>query len=130
MRQKNERVVRDFLDLLSKKRMDAWLELWDQNSVQDMPYSPPGFPKRVEGKAAIAKHYSALPTSVGRMVFPDLVIYPMVDPNTLFAEFRGEIEVLATGKPYNNTYAGLFQFRNGKILLYREYYNPMVFTEA
>lgn len=130
IRQKNERVIRDFLDLLSKKRMNAWLELWDQNGVQDMPYSPPGFPKRVEGKVAIAKHYSTLPTNVGRMVFLDLVIYPMVDQNTLFAEFRGEIEVLATGKPYNNTYAGLFQFRNGKILLYREYYNPMVFTEA
>jgi hypothetical protein len=54
----------------------------------------------------------------------------MVDPNTLYAEYRGEIEVLATGKPYNNIYAGLFKFRNGKILLYREYYNPMVFTEA
>jgi hypothetical protein len=130
IRQKNERVVRDFLDLLSKKRMDTWLELWDKDGVQDMPYSPPGFPKRLEGKAAIAKHYSALPTNVGRMVFPDLVIYPMVDPNTLYAEYRGEIEVLATGKPYNNIYAGLFKFRNGKILLYREYYNPMVFTEA
>ncbi len=130
IRQKNERTVRDFLDLLSKKRMNAWLELWDKDGVQDMPYSPPGFPKRVEGKAAIAKHYSALPTNVGRMVFPDLVIYPMVDPNTFYAEYRGEIEVLATGKPYNNIYAGLFKFRNGKILLYREYYNPMVFTEA
>jgi hypothetical protein len=130
IRQKNERTVRDFLDLLSKKRMDTWLELWDKDGVQDMPYSPPGFPKRLEGKAAIAKHYSALPTNVGRMVFPDLVIYPMVDPNTLYAEYRGEIEVLATGKPYNNIYAGLFKFRNGKILLYREYYNPMVFTEA
>lgn len=130
IRRKNEQAVRDFLDLLSKKRMDAWLELWDENGVQDMPYSPPNFPKRVEGKTAIARHYSALPSNVGRMVFPDLTIYPMLEPNTLYAEYRGEIEVLATKKPYNNTYAGLFQFRNGKILLFREYYNPMVFVEA
>ncbi|MEW6492618.1 MAG: nuclear transport factor 2 family protein [Cyanobacteriota bacterium] len=130
IRQNNEQAVRDFLDLLSNKRMDAWLELWDEDGVQDMPFSPPGFPKRVEGKAAIARHYSALPTSVGRMVFPDLVTYPMLDPNTILAEYRGEIEILATGKPYNNIYAGLFQFRNGKILLFREYYDPMVFTQA
>jgi hypothetical protein len=130
VRQKNEQAVRNFLALLSEKRMDEWLELWAEDGVQDMPYSPSSFPKRLEGKAAIAKHYSALPTSVGRMVFPDLVIYPMLDPNAIYAEYRGEIEVLTTGKPYNNIYATLFQFRDGKILLFREYYDPIVFAEA
>ncbi|MBW4607439.1 MAG: hypothetical protein KME22_09495 [Hassallia sp. WJT32-NPBG1] len=50
--------------------------------------------------------------------------------NTFFVEFRGEIEVLATKKPYNNTYAGLFKFRDGQVVLFREYYNPIVFIEA
>ncbi|KAB8332166.1 nuclear transport factor 2 family protein [Scytonema tolypothrichoides VB-61278] len=130
IRQKNEQTIRTYFELLSQKRMDEWLKLWADDGVQDMPYSPAGFPKRVEGKAAVAKHYSALPTSVGRMVFPDLRIYPTTDPNTFFVEFRGEIEVLATKKPYNNTYAGLFKFRDGKVVLFREYYDPIVFQEA
>jgi uncharacterized protein len=130
IRQKNEQTIRTYFQLLSQKRMDEWLKLWADDGVQDMPYSPTGFPKRVEGKAAVAKHYSALPKSVGRMVFPDLIIYPMTDPNTFFVEFRGEIEVLATKKPYNNTYAGLFKFRDGKVVLFREYYDPIVFVEA
>ncbi|MBW4558125.1 MAG: nuclear transport factor 2 family protein [Trichormus sp. ATA11-4-KO1] len=129
-RLKNEQTIRRYFQLLSQKCMDKWLKLWADDGVQDMPYSPAGFPKRVEGKAAVAKHYSALPTSVGRMVFSDLKIYPTTDPNTFFVEFRGEIEVLATKKPYNNTYAGLFQFRNGQVVLFREYYNPIVFIEA
>lgn len=129
-RLKNEQTIRRYFELLSQKGMDEWLKLWADDGVQDMPYSPAGFPNRVEGKAAVAKHYSALPTSVGRMVFPDLKIYPTTDPNTFFVEFRGEIEVLATNKPYNNTYAGLFQFRDGKVVLFREYYNPIVFIEA
>jgi uncharacterized protein len=130
IRQENEQSIRNFLELLSQKRMDEWLALWDEQGVQDMPYSPKGFPKRLEGKGAIAKHYSALPTSVGRMVFPDLVIYPTTEPNTFFAEYRGEIEIKATGKPYNNNYAALFKFRNGRIVLFREYYDPIVFAEA
>ncbi|MBW4508315.1 MAG: nuclear transport factor 2 family protein [Scytonematopsis contorta HA4267-MV1] len=130
IRKKNEQTIRTYFQLLSQKRMDEWLKLWHENGVQDMPYSPKGFPKRVEGKTAVAKHYSALPTSVGRMEFPDLQIYSTKDPNTFWVEFRGEIEVLATKKPYNNTYAGLFRFQDGKVILFREYYDPIVFTEA
>jgi hypothetical protein len=130
IRSRNEQTIRRYFELLSQKRMDEWLKLWAEDGVQDMPFSPKGFPKRVEGKAAVAKHYSALPTSVGRMVFPDLKIYPTTDPNTFFVEFRGEIEVLATKKPYNNTYAGLFKFRDGKVTLFREYFDPIVFIEA
>lgn len=130
LRQTNEQIVHDFLDLLSQKRLEDWIELWAEDGVQDMPFSPPGFPKRVEGKAAIAEHYSSLPTSVGKMIFPDLTIYPMLDPNSLFVEYRGEIEVLATGKPYNNTYGGLFRFCGGKIQLFREYYDPLLFVES
>jgi uncharacterized protein len=107
LRQHHVQTIRTYFDLLSQKRMTEWIQLWAEDGIQDMPFSPQGFPKRVEGKAAVANHYSALPESVGRMVFPDLKIYPMIDPNLLFVEFRGEIEVLSTGKPYNNVYAGL-----------------------
>ncbi len=41
-----------------------------------------------------------------------------------------EIEVLATGLPYNNHYCGLFHFQEGLIALFREYYNPTVLSEA
>lgn len=57
--------------------------------------------------------------------------YPsMRDPNRVLAEYRGEIEVLATGRPYNNHYCGLFHLHDGRITLFREYYNPIVLTEA
>lgn len=54
----------------------------------------------------------------------------MLDPDWVLAEYRGEIEMLATGGPYNNHYCGLFHLRDGKIVLFREYYNPIVLTEA
>lgn len=54
----------------------------------------------------------------------------MIDPNWVLVEYRGQIEVLATDRSYNNHYCGLFQLHNGKICLFREYYNPIVLTEA
>ncbi len=130
IRQTNEQTLRDFLRLLAEKNLESWIELWTEDAVQEMPFSPSGFPLQLEGREAIRKHYSNLPATMGRMAFPDLVIYPMLDPNWLLAEYRGEIEVLTTGRPYNNHYCGLFHFREGRIALFREYYNPTVLTEA
>ena len=126
----NQRIVHDFLDLLSKKDLKAWIELWTEDAVQDMPFSPPGFPKLLSGKKAIAKHYGNLPQAVGKMDFTILHLYPMQDPNWILAEYRGEIEVLATDRPYNNHHCGLFEVQNGKIALFREYYNPITLQES
>jgi hypothetical protein len=118
IRKANEQTIRDFLRLLAEKDMDGWIELWTEDAVQDMPFSPAEFPMRLEGREAIRKHYSRLPQTMGRMAFPDLVIYPMLDPNWFVAEYRGEIEVLTTGRPYNNCYCGLFHFQERRIALF------------
>lgn len=129
-RQVNEQTVRDFLRLLAEKNLDAWATLWTEDAVQEMPFSPAGFPTKVEGRDVLLDHYSGLPQAYGAMSFPDLVLYPMSDPNWVLAEYRGEIDVLATGRPYNNHYCGLFHLRDGRIALFREYYNPIILTEA
>lgn len=114
----NEQTIRDFLRLLSEKNMDVWANLWAEDAVQEMPFSPAGFPTKVEGRDALLQHYSRLPTAFGAMSFPDLVLYSMSDPNWVLAEYRGEIDVLAMGRPYNNHYCGLFHLRDGKIVLF------------
>ena len=126
----NQQTVRDFLRLLSEKDLDNWINLWTEDAVQDMPFSPPEFPSRLEGREAISKHYSSLPQAVGKIDFLDLKLYTMQDPDWILAEYCGEIEVLATGRLYKNRYCGLFYLRNGKIALFREYYNPLTLREG
>ncbi len=54
IRTTNEQIVCDFLRLLSAKDLENWLKLWTEDAVQDMPFSPPEFPARLEGRQAIA----------------------------------------------------------------------------
>lgn len=95
-----------------------------------MPYSPPGFPTRIESKTAIYRHYSSLPDAYSRMAFLNLKIYPMLDPNWLLAEYRGEIDIAATNRAYNNYYCALFQLCNSRIVLFKEYFNPIILSKA
>ena len=126
----HQQVIKDFLRLLEEKDIDAWIKLWTEDGVQEMPYSPSNFPRRIDGKAAIYRHYQGLPNAYSRMSFPDLTIYPMLDPNWLVAEYRGEIDIAATGKAYNNIYCALFHLRDAQIVLFREYFNPIIFNDA
>jgi uncharacterized protein len=57
-------------------------------------------------------------------------IYDLLDPNMLVARYRGD--ALGRQKPvvYQNDYIGVFEFRDGKITLWREFDNPMVSAAA
>lgn len=58
-RQQAKQAVTNFLSALEDKDMDKFSDLWAKDAVQDMPFSPEGFPKRVEGKANSIEHYAA-----------------------------------------------------------------------
>ena len=130
-RQRTQQAVRDFLTSLEEQDMSKFASVWAEDAVQDMPYSPEGFPKRVEGKANLVKHYAAWPENSGKANFTkELVFYPSQDPHTVFVEYRGVCEIKPTGRVYDQRYGGLFRVENGKIKLFREYYNPAAFAYA
>lgn len=130
-RQQTKQVVRDFLNSLEEKDMQKFANVWAEDAVQDMPYSPEGFPKRIEGKANLIKHYGAWPEISGKANFTkDLIIHAMQDPELVYVEYKGIVDVLPTKRVYKQTYGGLFHVENGKIRLFREYYDPAAFAYA
>jgi ketosteroid isomerase-like protein len=131
LRQQTVQTVHDFLDALEEKDMIKFANVWAEDAVQDMPYSPQGFPKRVSGKANLLEHYSAWPEISGDANFTDhLVVYPLQVPDMVFVEYRGAVQVIPTGRQYNQVYGGLFHVENSKITLFREYYDPEPFKYA
>lgn len=111
--------------------MRAFFNVWSENAVQEMPYAPEGFPRRVEGRDNLLRHYEDWPEVSGTANFTnELVLYPTQDPTIVFAEWQGVVEVIPTGRTYEQHYGGLFRVIDGKIVLFREYSNPIVFSEA
>ncbi|MEM7759131.1 MAG: nuclear transport factor 2 family protein [Cyanobacteria bacterium P01_A01_bin.40] len=130
-RQQTKQAVKDFLTSLENKDMEKFASVWAEDAVQDMPFSPDGFPKRVEGKANLIKHYAAWPETSGKANFTDrLVFYPLQDSTMVYAEWRGDVEIIPTRRQYQQTYGGLFRVVDGKIELFREYYDPIAFRYA
>ncbi len=53
-------------------------------------------------------------------------VHPGFDPDRLVVEFSGTGTHRPTATPYANRYIAVFGFRDGRICLQREYYNPAV----
>ena len=131
VRQRTKEAVLTFLDSLEDKNMTRFASVWADDAVQDMPFSPEGHPKRVVGKANLVSLYSGWPDNTGIADFTaHLVFYPMQDPEMVFVEFKGDVEVLPTGRQYQQDYGGLFHVVDGRIKLFREYYDPARFIWA
>lgn len=129
-RERNRATVRAFfatLEALGSGEQVA--ALFAEGGTQVMPFAPPGFPARLEGRAAIARQYGGLPAAFASMRFPDLVIRDLASPTEFFATYRGDIALKAGGK-YDNDYAGYFVVRDGRIAEFHEFFNPLVLQRA
>jgi len=125
-----EAVIEEFLDALEAMSIERFINIWHENGVHIMPYVPEGFHTRLEGKEAIRHQYDTLLSKCKSLRIPDRVFHFTNDPNRVWVEFRGEIQVKATGKSYNNTYVGLFTLRDGRIIEYKAYCNPLSFLNV
>jgi ketosteroid isomerase-like protein len=121
-----EQLYRHSLRLLLDKDMDAWTALWAvQDGVMEFPFAPPGWPRRLEGRDAIAAYMRGYPDHIDLHDFPYLRIHRTTDVQTIVAEMRGLGRLVETGAPFDMTYIAVVTVREGQFASYRDYWNPL-----
>ncbi|MBP5974105.1 nuclear transport factor 2 family protein [Brasilonema sp. CT11] len=123
-------VFADSLALITKD-IQAWLDLFAENAVVEFPYaSALGSPERKIGKLAIYNYMKDALAQMQNLVFTNIRAYPTLNPNVLFAEVHGEAVIVATGRHYQQDYVMRLETKDGKIIHYREYWNPVPVLDA
>lgn len=122
-------VARRFIAALAARDTDDLVACFAADGVQDMPFSPPGFPKQVAGADALRSHYDAITGSFRSMDLSVISEQRLADREWVILEFEGKL-IQANGEPYNNHFFGIFHVVDGRIALYREIYDTLVFAAA
>lgn len=106
----------------------AWVDGLHPDIVMEFPFGAAvGLPAQVPGKDHCAGLFQLVFQKLG-LVFSDIEVVGMADPNRVLATYKG---AGALGdKAYNQTYITLLEFRDGKLILYREYVDTQVVAEA
>jgi ketosteroid isomerase-like protein len=123
-------LLRRSLDTFLAKDMKGWSELCDENVVAEFPFAPEGSPRRLEGRAALYDYLRNYPSVIDVASIPRLKIYSTGDPDVAIAEWSASGKVLANDNPYEMSYATFVTFKDGLIVNYREYWNPLAFMQA
>jgi uncharacterized protein len=118
------------LDLMLAKDMRGFLTLWHDDAIAEFPFAPAGFPRRLDGIAAITDYLIDYPERLDIAGFSDLTVHQSTDPAVVIAEFTGTGTVVATGRPYKMPYIAVLTVREGKIAHYRDYWDPIVAVES
>ena len=127
VREQNMEVLKTAISSIGTGNSEVFSNLYTEDWVLELPYSEP--PKVLTGINEILTY---LKPQMGKLEFTLTLteIFECLDPNLLIAEYVSEGRSTITNKPYQNTYIGLWRFREGKICGVKEYLNPLIATEA
>lgn len=123
-------LLRHSLNTFLAKDIRAWAELCAEDVVVEFPFSPDETSKRMTGRAAIYDYLKDYPSVIDLQSTPTMAIYAMQDPCLAIAEWSVSGRVISNGNPYEMSYATFATFKDGLIVGYREYWNPMAFLKA
>ena len=110
--------------------VDDYMDLFSDEGVLETPYVPPGAPGRWEGRAAIAAFLDTL-RGVVRLADVRLTAsYPVADGVTVVLEYEGTVHLERDGTQFRQRYISVVQLAAGRIVLWREYTNPLAAKAA
>ena len=108
----------------------SFQEMFDRDGVMEFPFAYGDLPRRIEGREALASHLSMLATLITFDRMGEPTIIPSTDPDTVVIEFEGFGKGMATGEPYEQRYVSIIRTRNGRIVHYKDYWNPLSVLSA
>ena len=123
-------LLRRSLETFLAKDIQGWAALCDENVVVEFPFAPDEASRRMVGRAAIYEYLKDYPSMIDLKTAPTMEIRATDNPDLAIAEWSVSGQVIGNGNPYEMRYATFVTFKNGLIVNYREYWNPMAFMAA
>jgi len=111
-------------ELLLKQDVDGFVGLFAPDGVIELPFAGPGMPSRLAGQQAIRDFSHRTASSPLRI--DDLeatAVYHTDDPEVVIIELATRGTVTSTGRTFTGTSIQVFRIRDGKIVLFRDYFN-------
>jgi ketosteroid isomerase-like protein len=107
---------------------DDFLELFADDAVFRFPFAPEGLPKKLEGRTELAAHMAHLGPLLEFGTFTLHAAYHSGD--TVIFECSCTGRGVETGLRYDQDYICVVRMASGRIVEYRDYWNPLIVISA
>ena len=107
-----------------------FFDLLAEDVVFEYVITVPGYPRRVEGRAAVAELYRPYGGTFALDRCYDLAVHHDQATGVVVLEYASEGRVIATGNPYRNRYISVLSIAGRKIAHWRDYLDPVAVFDA
>ena len=105
-------------------------DFFAEEAVFEFPFAPPGLPKELVGAEAIRAHLANLPDQIRILKIGVPTVHHTLKPGVLILEYEVRGQAVTSGRPYDQRYINVITLRDGRIVNFRDYWNPLVVLEA
>jgi ketosteroid isomerase-like protein len=110
----------------------AFADLFAVDGALEYPFAPTGIPRRIQGCEQIRAHLAGRQsaTLLRFRGYRSTAIHQTDDPEVIVAELELHGTVVTTSQPVVLPSIAVVRVRDGEILSYRDYFNPLAPAEA
>ena len=124
-------VVERILRASREQDTETFVSLFAPDGYVEWPYRPAGIPGRVQGRDQLREFLTG--QANGLVTFDEYrntVIHETTDPEVVIVEYEAHGTVIPTGAPLHQTIIAVVRIRDGLVVSYRDYLNPLVLAET
>ena len=113
-----------------KPDAETFPDMFAVDGVFEYPFAPPGLNTPMIGRAAIIANFQRIRKLLRIDGVADVSKIETSDPDTVVLEFSGRGEGVITREAYDQRYISVIRMRDGNIVHYKDYWNPIAFLRA
>ena len=110
--------------------LETFPDMFAQDGVLEYPYAPPGLNATHTGRDAIVANFQRIRPLLRIDEVFDVTEIRVSDAEVVVLEFKGRGEGVVTKEPYDQRYISVIQVRDGLIVHYKDYWNPLALVRA
>jgi len=117
------------LERLAGGDLAGYLDLCSEDVEFEFPFAPPGRPGWVRGREDLRRYLEPLLARAAYDAITSLVIYETDVAGTIVAEMTIAVRLLDSGRTRSMRYVGVARSAGGRIVSYRDYWNPLASSD-
>ncbi|MER7273425.1 nuclear transport factor 2 family protein [Dactylosporangium sp. NPDC000244] len=123
-------VVERLLRASRERDTETFVGLFAPDGYIEWPFRPAGVPGRVEGRDQLREFLTMQANGLVEFdEYRNTVIHETIDPQVVIVEYEAHGTVIPTGAPLHQTVIAVLRIRDGLVVSYRDYLNPLVLAE-
>jgi ketosteroid isomerase-like protein len=109
---------------------ERYFDLFAEDVLMEFIYAPPGTPPSLRGRQAIIDSFRGYGKIISLDRMSDAKVYRTQEPGVVVLEYASHGTGVVTGKPYHQNYVSIVTIRDGKVVYWRDYSNPLVVIDT